>query len=397
MKSRLLTWLAVVLVNLGILALIEFGSGWVIHKHFKKANASYQRDLVVEHPFALPTGWEMKANATIGNSNPTRIRTDAQGHAIVPNALAHPHFTLAVLGGSSMFGVGVADNAATVPSQLQTVLRREYGVEVNVINLAARGYVSLQELLVLNQYLAEHPLDMAVSVSGHNDVMRYLGGAAHPAYVKPPNSPAVLLVRQVEAGNLVIANVIPALRRISQTANLAALVIERRQQRADREPKTASEKQKPNADAELSMPEKSSGARRPSPTFLDTHLAHYAMMHAVCDVHHTYFKLFFQPNAFTKANLVDKEKTHRLEKDFAGLGLKFDACASAQNAYRAAFDEVPKTFPFADLAAVFGQTKDQVYLDSCHFNEHGANLLARALAADLAPIIQLRLAQKSPP
>jgi hypothetical protein len=44
MKIRLLRWLAVVLVNIGILASIELLSAWVIHKRFRKANASYRRE-----------------------------------------------------------------------------------------------------------------------------------------------------------------------------------------------------------------------------------------------------------------------------------------------------------------------------------------------------------------
>jgi lysophospholipase L1-like esterase len=401
MKIRFLRWLAVVLVNIGILASIELVSAWVIHKRFRKANASYWREMQVEQPFALPTGWEMKANATIEDSSPTRIHTDTEGHAIVPDALSRPRFTLAVLGGSSMFGVGVTDNAANVPSQLQTLLREEYGLKVNVVNLAARGYVSLQELLVLNQYIAEHRVDMVVSVSGHNDLMRYLSGSQHPTYIKDPNSPAVVLVRKVEAGNFVIANLIPALRRTSQTANLAALEVERQKKRAKKLQKGIRQKQstpEPALEKGAGEPGTSSRyGRAPHPTFLSAHLAHYAMIQAACDVHHTYFKLFFQPNAFTKANLCPEEKNRRLEKDFAGLAMNFDACASAQNAYRAAFNEAPKPFPYADMAAAFGETKDHVYVDSCHFNERGANLLARTLAGDLGPILQSKLAEGSQP
>ncbi len=359
--------------------------------------------MVVEQPFALPTGWAMKANATIGDSRPTRIRTDAEGHAIVPDALPQPRFTLAVLGGSTMFGVGVADNADNVPSQLQTVLRREYGIEVNVINLAARGYVSLQELLVLNHYLAEHPVDMVVSVSGHNDLMRYIGGERHSAYVASAGNSAVALVRQVEAGNFVVSNFIPALRRLSQTANLAVLAIERRQDAIKQKRKAANVGTKPPTEAakpqEASRVEAVSGQGTPkeaptksTPSFLDAHLGHYAMMNAVCEAHHTCFRLFFQPNVFTKAHLTEKERNHLLQKDFAGSQDKFDACALAHRNYRAAFGTVPKTFPYIDLAAGFGEATTDVYVDSCHFNELGANLLARVLAADLAPVIQARLA-----
>ena len=102
--------------------------------------------------------------------------------------------------------------------------------------------------------------------------------------------------------------------------------------------------------------------------------------------------------SFTKANLSAKEKNRLLVKDFAGSQEKFNAHAFIQATYSTAFDTAPKTFPFADLAACFGQTDTDVYVDSCHFNEHGSNLLARTLAADLAPIIESRLAaQKSQP
>ena len=406
MKSRSLRWLVLILVNLGILVAIELCSALIIRKSFKKANAAYQRERLVEQPFAFPAGWEMKANSTIGDSRPTRIRTDAEGHAIVPDALPHPRFTLAVLGGSTMFGVGVADNAATVPAQLQSVLRRDYGLEVNVINLAARGYVSFQELLVLNQHLAEHPLDMVVAVSGHNDLVRYFKGKPHPSYVLHPNSEAVTLIRQVEAGSFVISNSIPALRRLSQTANLGALAMERHRKTAERNqktPKTPNASQEPPETGQktpesarettVSGKVMSKGEpARPQPTFLNAHLANYAMMNAVCSAHQTYFKLFFQPNAFTKANLSAKERSRLLVKDFDGSQDKLNAHAFTQATYLTAFDAAPKAFPFTDLAACFGQTDAEVYVDSCHFNEHGANLLARTLAADLAPIIESRLA-----
>ena len=425
MKSRSLHYLAVILVNLGILAAIELGSALFIHKHYKKANADFRRASVVEHPFAIPTGYEMRANAVVGDlKGNTRIRTDEKGHSIVPDPLPSPRFTLAVLGGSAMFGVGVTDNAATVPAQLQTLLRREYGLEVNVINLSARGYVSLQELLVLNHYLAEQPLDMVVSVSGYNDLIRYLKGDPHPSYVKHPDCEAVLLVRRVEAGNLVVSNFIPALRRISQTANLVALVMERRRGKAKEEWKKAMESQeiprerleklKQNLEApkstlsaakaeqqETPKAEPEIPKRTPSahpPTFLDAHLANYAMMNAVCAVHHTPFKLFLQPSAYTKANLSPEEKSLLLKRDCSGSQKKFDSLSLTHKTYRAAFDALPKSFSFTDLADGFGQTNSTIYLDGCHYNEEGSILLARVIAADLAPIIRSQLAaEKSQP
>ncbi|MEO8350772.1 MAG: hypothetical protein ABI680_03520, partial [Chthoniobacteraceae bacterium] len=316
---------------------------------------------------------------------------------------------------------GVTDNAVTVPAQVQTLLRREYGLDVNVINLSARGFVSLQELLVLNQCLAEQNFDMVISVSGYNDLMRFLKGDPHPSYVMRSNSDAVVLVRRVEAGNLVITNVVPALRRISQTANLVALVMEKRREKAKENWKAAKEElaaKQRNQEAPKKGPSAPKGNREsakadheiqkrkregpkqepsaPSPKFLGAHLANYAMMNTICEVHHTYFKLFFQPSVFTKANFSAEEKERLLRKDCSGSQDKLDAMTLAHRTYRAAFDAVPKPFPFTDLSGAFGQTDTQIYLDGCHYNEDGSTQLARVIAADLAPIIRSRLATPKP-
>ncbi len=406
MKSRIRRYLPVILVNLAIVALIEFGCAMFIRKHFKKANEEFLSPRAVEHPFAIATGYEMKANAVIADSRGvTKISTDDKGHAIVPDALPHPRFTLAVLGGSRIIDIGVNNNAENVPSQLQTILRKEYGIDVNVINLAARGYVSLQELLVLNKCLAEQPLDMVVSVSGHNDLMRYLGGDSHPSFIKRPNSPAEILVRKVEAGNLVVSNLIPALRRISRTANLLALVMESRAEKAAKAKKTTKDvTETPKPETPKNKPVSAESPKTAAPkkadrtsTFIKAHLANYAMMKAVCDVHHTAFKLYFQPNMFTKASLSDQERSYILNKDCSGLQANLDALISAHRNYRSSFDAMPMSFPYTDLAGAF-EKADTVFLDSCHYNEDGATQLARVIAADLAPIIRSQLAeQKSQP
>ena len=403
MKPRARRCLAVIIINVAIIALVEIGCALFIRKHYRKADDLFRRSSEVEQPFAVATGYQMRADAVIGDSaGITSIRTDGRGNSIVPDALPNPAFTLAILGGSSMFGVGVRDNAATVPSQVQTVLRRDYGLGVNVLNLSARGYVSLQELLVLNERLAERHLDMAVSVSGHNDIMRYLKGDHNTASVKSPNGEAEQLVRRVEAGKLVVSNSGPALRRISHTANLIALALESIAEKKNKERKEAvneREMAKRDSAKKDTPPGTTAKKTRPdaAPTFSSTHIAHYAMMKAVCDTHHTDFKLFFQPNIFTKASLSQQERDYILNKDCSGQQAKLDALCTAHRDYRATFGALPMSFPYTDLAGVFDKA-DTIYLDSCHYNEEGAAYLARAIAADLAPIIRARLeAQKSQP
>ena len=115
------------------------------------------------------------------------------------------------------------------------------------------------------------------------------------------------------------------------------------------------------------------------------------MMNAACAVHHVPFKLYLQPSAFTKAKLSPEEKSLLLKGYCSGSEEKFDALSLAHKSYRAAFDAVPKPFPFTDLGDGFGQTESTIYLDACHYNEEGSALLAREIAKDLAPIIRAQL------
>lgn len=395
MTSRLLGYLAVILVNVGIFTAIEGGSTWVIRKHFKKEDDTFRNSSVVKHPFAVPAGYEMQANAVIAdNHGATRIVTDNRGRSIVPDPLPNPRTTIVVLGGSSMFGVGASSNAATVPSQLQTALRKEYGFDVNVINLAARGYVSLQELLVLNEYLGAHRVDIVVSVSGHNDQMHYLRGELNPASMQGYRSDAVSLVRKVEAGGLVVSNLGQWLRRISQTANLVAMVKERQEEMAKKKRRATTEDQ----EVAKEKPEDPSDAanngleatRVPVPTFLSSHLANYAMMNAACAAHHAYFKMYFQPSETTKAHRTEEEARHLLKSVGQGSAEKLARQIQAQNRYRIAFDNASKPFVSRDLGDAFGQSEVRAFIDNCHYTEEGAALLARVLAADLAPVIEAR-------
>lgn len=401
MKSRLLGYLAVILVNVGIFAAIEAGSGWIVRKHFKKADAAFRKSGEVKHPFAMPVGYEMRANTVLSDGGGgTHIETDGRGRSIVPDPLPRPRITIVVLGGSSMFGVGT-NNAGTVPSQLQTALRKEYGLDVNVMNLAARGYISLQELLVMNRYLAEHRVDIVISVSGHNDLIHYLKGDSNPSYIQGYHSEAVSLVRRVEAGKLVISNLGPSLRRISRTANLIALLKERQEDEAEKKRRAAAPEKNREASVESDEPANESTNSGPeatgasSPTFLSTHVGHYAMMNGACGAHQAFFKMYFQPSEVMKANPSQEEKNYLLKDVGSGSKDKLAAQIQAHRRYRAAFAEQAKTFPFADLAGAFGEDGTHVFLDNCHFTKAGSVLLARVLAADLAPIIRERL--KVPP
>jgi hypothetical protein len=119
---RLPGWLILISLNLLIFAAIELVSSQIVRLYLAKDHARFLRRSVVENPFDLPRGWSMLSNAVVGSGR-TRIQTGPYGEPIVPDPLPNPDYTIAVLGGSTVFGIGVSNNAWTLPAQIQAALR----------------------------------------------------------------------------------------------------------------------------------------------------------------------------------------------------------------------------------------------------------------------------------
>jgi hypothetical protein len=365
---------AVVVVNLLLLALLEGASFLVLKRVFPGAARDSRRSEPVEQPFDVLAGWVMAPNTVIRDGG-SRIETGPDGFPLVPDPLAQPEFTLVVTGGSTMFGIGVTNNALTVPGQLQTLLRREYGLKVNVVNLAVRGYVGFQEMVTLERWLATHPADGVVSISGYNDATTFLTDSAGPGSVLEKTGPPTQLARRVESGALTLSNLVPWLQRHSYTACLVG-------EFANRSRETTSRAGAPPAD----LPRDPAVAARA----VRGHAAAYAMMDASCRTRGAVYKMYLQPTAGTKQTLSDAERDALARKDRKRTAEGVQAHRDQQALYFASFRNAEKTFPFLDLTAVMGDTTDTCYTDRCHYTARGGEIIARAVAADLAPLLIAR-------
>ena len=80
-------------------------------------------------------------------------------------------FRIVALGGSTIYTIGVQDDALTFSEQLERVLSEDYGLDhVTVINAGAAGYTSWESLINLQiRVLALDP-DLVIVYHGTNDV-----------------------------------------------------------------------------------------------------------------------------------------------------------------------------------------------------------------------------------
>jgi lysophospholipase L1-like esterase len=79
-------------------------------------------------------------------------------------------YRIACLGGSTTFDTNVSSDEKTWPSQLESLLRREYSPRpIEVINAGVGGYTSLESLIQLETRVLDLSPDLVVVFHGYND------------------------------------------------------------------------------------------------------------------------------------------------------------------------------------------------------------------------------------
>ncbi len=85
-------------------------------------------------------------------------------------------FRIVVMGGSNVWGDGVADPSLVFPTVLQEKLNSRSGpVRYEVVNAGVKGYSSLQVLVLLERFVVNYEPDMAVFYILRNDLVMNWG------------------------------------------------------------------------------------------------------------------------------------------------------------------------------------------------------------------------------
>jgi len=89
---------------------------------------------------------------------------------------------IAVIGGSAVFGGEVPDDNKTFCKLLEKDLKDIYGIDAEVINAGIPGFVSMQELILLEDTLIELNPDLVIVFDGFNDVLTILKREKRPNF-----------------------------------------------------------------------------------------------------------------------------------------------------------------------------------------------------------------------
>ena len=139
-------------------------------------NDGFEKDVVIESPYHPYIGHVHAPNIAVDTSKPgidpgTVINTNDQGYSVTPwYEHKDAEIKIAIIGGSTVFGVGSSNNHWTVPSIIEKLANESTNKKIEVFNIALRGANSYQEMVILNRFLLEeNDIDLVLSISGYND------------------------------------------------------------------------------------------------------------------------------------------------------------------------------------------------------------------------------------
>ena len=357
---------------------------------FKLAGYTPYQTPLIENPHHPYLGWIAAPNLTVHARNcggtETLIETDADGYSITPRyGFENPELTLVITGGSTMFGVGSATNATTVSAFLEKLIVEELGVKAEVHNIAVRGYQSFQEMLALLRYSTEYDFDLAIAISGRNDSYHAAQEQSRQAGLLEVNPHrASEFVRRAERNEFILTGALSALRSCCYSVDLLANI-------AGIDDNTG----RANTPGRL----RSSQRHKETHNFSDVQqraeisLINYALMDQIARERGAEFIMVLQPTLYTRATPAPSETACSGANQSNPFGL-FDK--EFEGRFYQAFLDQHKSFDFIDARTALdsGTSEDVYYVDKAHYNDRGAELLARYVFDQIRPRIEAIVARR---
>jgi lysophospholipase L1-like esterase len=275
-----------------------------------------------------------------------------------PTATGTKPLEIAFFGGSTVWGVGSTDHG-TLPSAFARIATAA-GYPVHVTNLGEDGYVQWQEVMRLDELVADGAApDLAILYDGANDVFTHFQTPLDGQRERIHQNLAKWQARFLDRHDLLTA------LRDTSGVHLALKAL-------------ASRGTAPAPRFAIQWPA-SVTVEQVAATVARRHREGAAHVARIGKAYGFPVASFWQPTVFTKRAKTEDEKQHaqafgdKLEPIYAGA--------------RAALGN-----QIVDLGDTFADATEDVYIDWCHVGEDGNEVLARRILDSVAPLLRARLA-----
>ena len=280
---------------------------------------------------------------------------------------SHPPVKIFMFGGSTMWGVGARD-AFTIPSILAQELQNK-GMATEVINFGENGYVSTQEVIMLQLLLqkGQRP-DLVIFYDGVNDTFsafqQGMAGLTENEFHRvkefnllQPDRLIAMLLKEIA----------------SRTSTMRFLTSGLRKAGMSRE--TVGGNSLPFANRAPI------GEEALAQEVLNTYKGNIEFVKALSEHYHFKYIFYWQPTIFQQVYLTEYERAHRPKRPALGQ-LVHRIYELVQK------DEIESCeYSFRDLSRAFGEVTEPIFIDWSHVGESGNAIIARKMAKDVLGLI----------
>ena len=306
-------------------------------------------------------GWIGKPNIDL----PT-ISTNALGFRDAPlQPRTEGVYRILLLGGSTAWGLGASANAATVSGALESILNESNaGRHVRVMNGAYPGWQSRHELVALMEYFSQFDPDLVIALTGYNDLhVMALGG--NPDLQMRAESQ--MLADAVDA-SLKPMGTLQAVRKVVGSLGIWRIVVYFREMMQNNATGVSKVLAYDKGDSDRILP----GVADRYVT-----MSNYAARHGA------HLLIAVQPDIYTTGKSFPPEEQQvreRFTEKYAHIADVYSQYRRDAIGYFSAITAADDNASVMDLAAVFDNSEEPVFLDECHLNDKGHRMVAESLA-----------------
>ena len=326
------------------------------------AGATWPERYFAEIGYALKYDWMPFVHWRQRPFRGAHTNVDERGRRATPGADGREKGAVSIhcFGGSTMFGMGARDDA-TIPALLQQRLRAG-GHRVISVNQGQSGYISTQELIMLQQLLKhDDPPDVAIFYDGVNDIFSAEWTGRPDAIVSEEARSAEFALlseeRRLDLVRAAVAMVMPrTLRRLREWTGLDL-----------RGPLPRSEL------VSLSEEQIAPLAR----AVVEVYAANVRMIRLLARAYGFEALFFWQPVlASKKVKSKDEQKWERTAA--RDIAQRRRLVAAAHDAFRR-HPDLKDASDVLDLSSLFDDEAEPVYLDFSHLSETANDTVAEAM------------------
>ncbi len=332
-----------------------------------------------------------RPNSVIDQGYSIPLKTNRFGFLRISPEIKNPDFTLVLTGSSSLRSQRpFTGHRGTIPSRLQKLFQENYSEKIKVISLAVGSYSAFNEMASIYDYLEKHrrKADMIVSVNGLFSIFDLSN--RHPMFVNKGDihdlydQKATDRINQIKDGE--IRAIFAALNQSIRSSQLNSIKLIFYLKSKFKKVKTESKANNSTKGLDWAAVKNNPEFNRLYQQLRRREKMNYDIINQIARNYQVPYMLFLMPAEYTWKNLSSKKMTEKYK-----FQLEYNSKLYTHLTHGV-------TYPVIDLSDAFDElpadSSPYPEGDPVHYNDEGAEIIAKALYKSINPVIKDRLGRQ---